>query len=518
MSKTTRGGATRPTGLDSAHGGRGTDAVPEDVATWREGVDRSVRFPVIAFTASAVVWLLVGTVLADLAAFQFVLPDLLGGVSWLSFGRVRPAHLNTMIWGWLSMAGVAIAVWLWGRLLKTKVRHRWALLVSCGLWNVGVFVGYVGILAGYSRGVEWLEMPLPAFFLIVPALGLVAFSLISTLRHRRVRHLYISIWYIGASLLWTPFLIITVLLPIYTGVAHGTANWWFAHNILGLWLTPIGLGAAYYFIPKVVGRPVYSYHLSYLGFWTLALFYNWAGVHHLVGGPAPQWIVTVSIVFSVMMIIPVLIVAVNHHMTAFARIRRVIYSPTLRFVVFGAMSYTVVSLQGALQALRFWQETTHFTHYTIAHSHLGVYAFATMIAYGSLYYILPRVTGWEWRRRWLISLHFWCSAIGIGVYIVGLTVGGVIQGIMLNNPDIPFIEVVNATKPWLWSRAFAGLLLAAGHTAFAVSVWEILRKKGERPKGPVFLRQPSPDVYRRMTGTAPDGAGDGVPASAPATT
>lgn len=499
---------TYAAGIDPVHGVWREGVAPENVATWRRDVDRHVRRPVVWFTASAVAWLMVGTLFADLAAFQFVLPDALGGVSWLSFGRVRPAHLNSMIWGWLSPAGVAVAIWLWGRLLKTEVRHTWALLVSCVLWNVGVLVGTVGILAGHSQGIEWVEMPLAAFAFLVPALLLVGFSLISTLRHRRVAHLYISVWYIGAALLWTPVLVVAILLPIYSGVPHATANWWFAHNILGLWLTPIGLGAAYYLIPKVVGRPVYSYHLSYLGFWTLALFYNWAGVHHLVGGPPPQWVVTVSIVFSVMMIVPVVIVGLNHHMTAFPRIKRVIWSPTLRFVVFGAVSYTLVSIQGALQALRFWQEVTHFTHYTIAHSHLGVYAFATMVVYGALYYLLPRVTGWEWRSKRLISLHFWCSAIGITLYVAGLTIGGVFQGLMMNNPDVPFLDVVAFTKPWLWSRAVAGVLLAVGHTAFAVSVWHILRGKGERPHGPVFFRQPPPGVYRLMTGADPE-RGDG---------
>ncbi|WP_094551516.1 cbb3-type cytochrome c oxidase subunit I [Rubricoccus marinus] len=499
---------TYATGIDPVHGVWRDGVAPTNVATWRRDVDRHVRTPVVAFTLTAVFWLLVGTTFALIASFKFQYPDWMGETAAMTFGRVRPAHLNTMIWGWISPAGVAIAVWLWGRLLKTEVRHVWALNVSWVLWNIGVTVGTVGILAGYSQGIEWVEMPLAAFVFLVPALLLVAYSLLSTLRHRRVAHLYISVWYIGASLLWTPVLIVAILLPIYSGVPHATANWWFAHNILGLWLTPIGLGAAYYLIPKVVGRPIYSYHLSYLGFWTLALFYNWAGVHHLVGGPPPQWVVTVSIVFSVMMIIPVIIVGLNHHMTAFPRIKRVIWSPTLRFVVFGAVSYTVVSLQGAMQALRFWQEVTHFTHYTIAHSHIGVYAFVTMIAYGALYYLLPRVTGWEWKSKRLISLHFWTTAVGISLYIVGLTAGGVLQGFLMNNPDVPFMEIVETMKPFLWSRSIAGVLMTVGHLAFAYLVWEIVRKKGERPPGPVFFRQPPAGVYRMMTGADPD-TGDG---------
>ena len=500
-------GSSETTHLPASSGSR-TDEVPEDVALWRRRVDASARLPVLAYVLSSIFWLVIGTVFALLASFKLHEPDWLGSSAALTFGRVRPAHLATMVFGWLSMVDIGIMIWLWGRLLKTEIRHRWMLVASCVLWNIGVLIGTVGLLAGYSTGVEWIEMPVVAFFCIIPALGLVAFALLSSLSRRRVRHLYISVWYLGACMLWTPLLLIAVLLPIYSGVPHATVNWWFAHNILGLWLTPIGLAAAYYFIPKVVGRPVYSYHLSYLGFWTLALFYNWAGVHHLVGGPAPQWLVTVSIVFSGMMAIPVLVVAVNHHMTAFSRIKRVAYSPTLRFVVFGAMSYTVVSLQGASMPLRTLQEVTHFTHYTIAHSHLGVYAFATMVAFGSLYYILPRVTGWEWGNRRLISLHFWTTGLGIGMYVVGLSMGGVIQGILLNNPDIPFIETVRATIPWLWSRSIAGVLLTVGHLVFAYLVWQIVRRRGPVPAGPAYFRTPPAGMFRR-------GDGGVIPAPAP---
>jgi cytochrome c oxidase cbb3-type subunit 1 len=292
-------------------------------------------------------------------------------------------------------------------------------------------------------------------------------------------------------------------------VPEAAANWWYAHNILGLWITPPALAAAYYFIPKVVGRPVYSYHLSYLGFWTLALFYNWAGIHHLVGGPAPQWLVTVSITFSAMMIVPVIVVAVNHHMTVVGHFEKLKYSPTLRFVVFGAMSYTAVSLQGSLQSFRYWQEVTHFTHYTIAHSHLGVYAFATMIAFGAIYYIMPRVTQWEWGSPRLISLHFWTTGLGVGAYVTALTIGGVIQGFQLLDPDVTFLEIVDDTKPWLIVRSVSGTLMTIGHLVFAYLLARILIQSGTRPEGPTYFH-PVPE------GTFDYAAGNGS-ATEPAT-
>jgi cytochrome c oxidase cbb3-type subunit I len=481
-------------------------------ANWRRVVDASTRWTVIAFITSATFWLLAGSALALIASLKFQAPDWLVDQRWLTFGRVRPAHLNTMIYGWISMAGIGVGAWLWARLLKTRLRGQWMMLLGAGLWNVGMVLGTIGILIGHSRAIEWVEMPYYAFAFIVPAMLLVVTSFMTTLQERRVKHLFISVWYLGASMLWGPFLVIAFLLPIYSGVPEATANWWYAHNILGLWITPAGLAAAYYFIPKVIGRPVHSYHLSYLGFWTLALFYNWAGVHHLVGGPAPQWLVTVSIVFSVMMIVPVIVVAVNHHLTVVGHFKKLKYSPTLRFVVFGAMSYTAVSIQGSLQSLRSWQEITHFTHYTIAHSHLGVYAFATMISFGAIYYIMPRVTNWEWESPRLISLHFWTTGLGVGAYFTALTIGGVIQGMQMLDPSIDFLTIVGDTKPWLAVRSVSGTLMTIGHVVFAYLLYRIVSKSGVRREGPVYFHPAPAGLFGSSAGDGTSGASPSVEA------
>jgi cytochrome c oxidase cbb3-type subunit 1 len=208
-----------------------------------------------------------------------------------------------------------------------------------------------------------------------------------------------------------------------------------------------------------------------LGFWTLALFYNWAGTHHLIGGPLPSWLVTVGIVGSVMMFVPVVTVAINHHLSMFGHFHRLIPSYTLRFTVFGAMSYTLVSIQGSLTALRTVNRVTHFTHYTIAHAHLGVYAFYTMLMFASMYYILPRITLKEWPSRKLIEWHFWCTSIGISLYFIPLTIGGIVQGIRMNVPDYPQLKIVQEMVPYLQIRTLSGVLLAVGHFAF---IWSCL--------------------------------------------
>lgn len=468
---------------------------PRSPADSRVAIDESTRLPVLTFFASAVFWLLAGSLLADVASIKLHTPCFLvspGG--WTTFGRVRMAHLNTMIYGWASMAGVGVLLWLMARLSKAELRHPRLLVAAAVLWNLAVLIGTVAILAGQGTSVEWLEFPPYVPPLITSAYALIAVWAAVTFGGRREGHVYVSQWYLFGAIFWFPWLytaanILLAYQPI-RGVTQASVNWWYGHNVLGLWFTPIGLASVYYLIPKVLGRPIHSYYLSILGFWSLALFYNWNGTHHLIGGPLPAWLITVSIVASFMMIIPVGAVAINHHMTMVGHFSALRYSPTLRFIVFGAMSYTLVSVQGSLQAFRDWNELTHFTHYTIAHSHLGMYAFFTMVMFGSIYYIMPRLTGWEWASARLIRVHFWCSAIGVSLYWVILTFGGVRQGQALLNPKIPFIQVVQGTIPYLIGRSGAGILMSIGHVAFGISFAMNLFHLGARRSEPTLLDDP----------------------------
>lgn len=436
----------------------------------------------LTWYVSSVVWLLVGSALALVASIKMHSPGFLADWAWLTFGRVRPAHLIIVSYGWASMSGMGTMLWLMARLCRRPLAWGPAIVTAGLAWNVLVLIGIIQILAGQGTSIEWLEFPpwvsLPLGLVFVGLIGWTVKMLVT----RREKNLYVSQWYLLGAAIWFPILYVaaTILLhsPAAVGVAKGTANWWFAHNVLGLWLTPIGLASAYYFIPKVIGRPIHSYYLSLIGFWSLALFYNWAGTHHLIGGPVPAWLVTVGTVGSMMMFVPVVAVAVNHHLTMVGHFGHLKTSPTLRFVVFGAMSYTVVSVQGSLSALRSVNEVTHFTHYTVAHAHLGAYAFFSMIAFGSMYYVIPRLIDREWVSSRLIKLHFWTTAVGILMYFGGLTVGGWIQGMMMNQPDVPFIEIVQKMIPYLWSRSVAGTLMTVGHLIFAYLVWRMIRRDG----------------------------------------
>lgn len=455
-------------------------------------IDQSMRLPAILFLASSVLWLQAGTLFAMLASIKLHHPDFLGAYEWLTFGRVRSAHLNAMAYGWANNAAFAVGLWIMARLCRSSVKHGGIILIAGIFWNIGVTIGIIGILKGDMTSVEWLEMPVYVAPLLAFSYALIGLWGIICFRYRQVEHVYVSQWYILGAIFWFPWLYFIAQMMILWAPARGTVqsltNWWFAHNVLGLWLSPIGLAAIYYFMPKVLGRPIHSYYLSVLGFWSLALFYNWAGVHHLIGGPIPVWLISAGIVASVMMVIPVVVTAINHHMTAVGHPVEVWNSPTLRFIVFGAMSYTMASLIGSTMALRSVNEVTHFTHFTVGHAHHGVYAFYTMVMFGSIYFMMPRLMHREWPSATLIRIHFWGSALGIGIMIVGLHVGGWIQGIEMNNPEIPFMDVVKNTIPWLFSRSISGCLMAIGHLAFFVNFfWFLLAGKTTDRVGATLL-------------------------------
>src|ERR1700682_2719666 len=472
-------------------------SVPTDVPTSdveqieRALIDASTRVPVLMFYTSAIVWLLIGTLLAGFVSIKLHEPYILAGVSFLTGGRLRPAHMNVMVYGWASMAGMGTAIWLMARLCRTVLRHPLLLVAGGGFWNFGGLLGVGAILAGDSTGYQWLEFPPYAAVILFVAYSLIISWAVLMFRFRRGDQIYITQWYLVGAFLWFPWLYAAAQLMLFAvpvqGVMQAAVNWWYANNLLFLWFGAIGLGTAYYMIPKVIGRPVYSYHLATIGFWTYALFSSWTGMQRLVDGPFPAWMITASIAATILTIIPVATVGLNHHMTMQGYFPVMRYSPTLRFTVFGAMSYTVFSVFGILISLRSTARYLHFSQATTAYSQIGLYAFFTMIMFGSMYYIVPRLVGREWRYATLIKLHFWASAYGIGLMSLMLLVGGLVEGVDQNDTSMTFIESVASVLPYLRGRTVAALLLTVSHFIFAFHFGLMLFGLGRTSTVPTFL-------------------------------
>ena len=453
--------------MAAPHALPGLAVAPADLDA-REAADRSSAFPAFVLIACAVVWLLAGSAAGLLSSFKLHWPDLLTDQAWLSLGRLRTLHLNAVAYGWAPMGLLGLSIWMLPRLLKTPLLGGRLAIVGTLVWNAGLVAGLGALAVGFSAGLEWLEIPWQIGGLFAVGGMLIGLPMALMLQRRQVHHLYVSVWYMGAALFWFPTLYIVAKIPgVHFGVEQATMNWWYGHNVLGLFYTPLSIACVYYFLPKVIGRPVRSYNLSLLGFWTLAFFYGQVGAHHLIGGPIPEWLITLSIVQSVMMIIPVVAFSLNQHLTLQGHFSALKHSHVLRFIFFGAVMYTITSLQGSMEALRSVNAVTHFTHFTVAHAHLGMYGFVSMVIFGGVYFALPRILDVRWPRPALISLHFWLVVAGFAVYIVTLSIGGILQGLILLDPARPFMDSVAVTLPWLQGRSIGGALMTLGHLVFA---------------------------------------------------
>lgn len=459
----------------------------------RIAADQSTAYVCFVFLACAIVWLIFASVFGLISSIKLHSPEFLTEYAWLTFGRTRTLHLNMVAYGWCPMAAFGIAIWMLPRLLKTRLYGGRFALLGCMLWNAGLIAGLGSIAVGINDGLEWLEIPWQISILLVAGGALIGLPLVFTLANRKVSHLYVSIWYMGAALFWFPVLYLVGKLPaVHFGVEQAAMNWWFGHNVLGLYYTPIALASVYYFLPKIIGRPIQSYNLSLIGFWALAFFYGQVGGHHLVGGPVPHWLITLSIVQSMMMIIPVLAFSVNQHLTMRGHFKTMYYSPTLRFIVLGAMMYTVSSIEGSFEALRSVSTVAHFTHFTVAHAHIGLYAFFSIVMFGAIYFVMPRIMNWEWPHPRLIVVHFWLVASGIAIYAIGLSIGGWLQGLAMLDITKPFMDSVFVTIPYLQARTLGGALMTLGHLVFALHFTQMALRYGRHRVGPALLHERGP--------------------------
>ena len=471
-----------------------TGAEPQDRAAAMSAeelavLDRSSRAPFLTFLFGAMAWLLIGSVAGLIASLKLHFPDWLVEQPELTFGRIRTLHLNAVAYGWAAMSGLAMALWLFPRLLRTALVGARFAVAGAAFWHMGLILGATAIAFGWNGGMEWLEVPKVFTPLIALGGALVGVPLVLTLFQRKVEHLYVSVWYLSAAVVWFPILYIIANLPgVHFGVQAALVNWWYGHNVLGYFVTPVAVGTAYYLIPKVLGRPIASYNLSLVGFWALALYYGQAGVHHLVGGPLPTWVVSVGVVASIMMAVPVIAFAVNQTLTMKSNWRALKYSPTLRFAVVGAAGYIGSSIEGCFEALRSVSTVMHFTHATVAHAHFGLYTFFSFVMFAGVYFALPRVLEREWPYPKLISWHFWLAFIGMLIYVIGLTVGGVLQGNAMLDAKRPFMDSVLLTIPYLQARSVGGAMMLLSHFIFVAHATMLAFAKGPQRSGPALFR------------------------------
>jgi cytochrome c oxidase cbb3-type subunit 1 len=444
-------------------------------------IDRSIRIPVLIFFGSGIFWLVVASFFYLLSSSQVHTPTAwwtLPGVASLSFGRAYPAFLNCYVYGWATCAGFGAGIWLLSRLTGVALRSPLFLILAAVVWNIGMMTGVLSILGGATTGRELLEFPIETAFILFLGLATLSFWAITNIWNRKPGATYVSQWYLLGAFLWFAWTYATANIALGVTPAPGAAqpaiNWWYVGSLVDLWLTPIALAIAYYLIPKIVGRPIYSYRLALIGFWGLALFGGWTGLTHIIGGPLPAWMFTASIMAKVLMLIPVLATGVNFHQTMKGSFGGLRDNLALRFIVTGALIYTVYSFVGSILSARSIAQFTQFTFVTLVHSQLGLFGFYSLILFGAFYYIVPRLLNRQWLFDKLIEAHFWLVVVGLGLLLVDFTIGGLIQGFGLEDPQIPMIAVNDLLEPFLAIQNFGALLLVVANLGFAIAFGLIL--------------------------------------------
>ena len=418
----------------------------------------------------ATVWLVVGTLIGLVTSIKLHWPEFLP-YAWLSFGRLRPAHINLVILGWSSLVLVGVALYVVSRTSRVPLWSPGLARTSLALWNVALAGGLVTLLAGVSRGPqEYRELVWPLAVILAAAVLIDGYVAYRTVAARTLPEVYVSNWYILRAFCYLPILYVTSYLPFYQGgIGNTIVQGYYMHNAMGMWFTQLALGMSYYAIPRLLGRPVYSYALGILGFWTNLLFYPLIGAHHFIFSAVPWWIQSTAILFSVGMMVPVWAGTGNLLLTFKGGIASVRRSYALPFIVTGLIGYGLASTQGTIEAFRTANIYLHFTNFTVGHSHAAMYGFIAFIAWGGVYGLMPRLTGRE-PSPLAVGVHFWLALVGVLTYVIAISTAGILQGLAWVAGQSFIASVIAAEPMWLW-RTIGGLLMVGSHVVFAANVW-----------------------------------------------
>ena len=445
-------------------------------------IDSAFKVPGRLFILWAAAWLATATLLGTIASIKLHKPDFLAQSELLTFGRIYPAFLNALIYGWANNAIFAIGLWMMGRLCRSPIpqKYREILRVAGLFWNIGVVLGIGSILTGNTTSLELLEMPATVTPFLLVAYALIGVWGVVAFRSRTWDPVYVAQWYLLGAFFWFPWLysaaqVLGVLAPA-RGVVQAIVGTWFAHSVVMLWLVPVALAAAYYFIPKMLGRPLQHYSLTTLGFWAFASLAGWVGTASLNGGPTPLWIGSVGVAASVLLLLPVLIIMLNYYLTLHGNYAQILAVPGGRFIVLGVGAFALFGLTIPIMALPEVSAVLELTYTRDAHFILGVYGFFTLIMLGAIECILlsqgDSKSKTAWVSRFGTRLHVLSTLLGLILVVVGLGTAGFIQGSELQalnaegQPLYAFSDILKHTHLSLRWSSVGWVLLAFGQVTF----------------------------------------------------
>ncbi len=450
------------------------------------------------FVIATILWGIVGMLVGVIIAAQLWLPILNLDIPWLTYGRLRPLHTNAVIFAFGGSGLIGTSLYVVQRTCHVRlISDKLASLVFWG-WQLVILSAAVTLPLGWTQGKEYAELEWPIDILITLVWVAYAVLFFGTIVKRRVSHIYVANWFYGAFILTIAVLHIVNNLsfpiemgksyPIYTGTVDAMVQWWYGHNAVGFFLTAGFLGMMYYFVPKQAEGPVYSYRLSIVHFWALIAIYMWAGPHHLHYTALPNWLQSLGMVFSLILLAPSWGGMINGIMTLSGAWHKLRTDPVLKFMIVALSFYGMSTFEGPMMSIKTVNALSHYTDWTVGHVHSGALGWVAMMTIGSVYCLIPRLIG-EKKMYSIkaIDIHFWTSTIGVVMYITSMWIAGVMQGLMWRafNDDgtltYSFIESLAATKPYYAIRLLGGLLFLTGMFFMAWNTWKTLGKKEMKP-------------------------------------
>ncbi|PCK05429.1 MAG: cytochrome-c oxidase, cbb3-type subunit I [Alteromonadaceae bacterium] len=444
------------------------------------------------FTIMTIVWGIVGMGVGVLLAAQLCWPELNDLYQpYTHFGRLRPLHTNAVIFAFGGCALFASSFYVVQRTCQARLFGGPLIAFTFWGWQLVIVAAAITLPMGYTSAKEYAELEWPIDILITfvwVAYGIVFFG---TIMKRKTAHIYVANWFFGAFIVTVAILHVvnSMAIPvgwfksysIYSGATDAMIQWWYGHNAVGFFLTAGFLGIMYYFVPKQAGRPVYSYQLSIVHFWSLIAIYVWAGSHHLHYSALPDWAQTLGMVMSLILLAPSWGGMINGVMTLSGAWHKLRTDPTLRFLVVSLSFYGMSTFEGPMMSIKTVNALSHNTDWTIGHVHSGALGWVAMISIGAVYHLLPIL--FNRQRMWsvpLINTHFWLSTAGIVLYIASMWVNGILQGLMWRafNQDgtltYSFVESLIASYPGYYVRFAGGAMFLIGMLLMAYNTYRTI--------------------------------------------
>lgn len=438
-----------------------------------------------AFIWWSILWGVVTVLVGILISFQLVAPKL-NLAPFLSYGRLRPLHTNAGIFGWGIGSFFAALYYIVQRLCRVRIWSDTLARINLHLFNFIIVSAAVTLVLGITTSKEYHELEWPIDVLVIVLWVIFAVNMFMTIVKRREKQMYISLWYILAALVGVAVLYVvnSAAVPVswfksysaYAGTNDANVQWWFAHNAVAMVLTVPPLAVFYYFLPKAANVPIYSHRLSIVAFWSLIFMYLWTGAHHLLWTPVPDWVETLAMVFSIMLIAPSWGVVFNGYLTMNGQWRQMKDNYLIKFLILAITFYGLQTLQGPMQSVRSFSAFIHYTDWVPGHVHMGTMGWVSLLMFAAIYYMVPKIYGRDIYSVGIANVHFWFVLVGQLMFSVTMWVAGIQEAVMWGSIQADgsltytFMEAMVRSYPYWWMRAFSGIIYLAGVVLFIYNI------------------------------------------------